>query len=113
MIGYTYNMKLVRVVDGDTIVADVDLGFFASMRITFRLLGINAPEMNTPEGVAAKAALVNLLTPPPALQVKSVKTDKYGGRWDGDIWICNPAGDPTVRVNQWMLDHGFAVPYKG
>lgn len=55
---YTYACKVVRVVDGDTIDLDVDLGFHIHQRIRVRLSGVNAPEnygrLACPEGRAAR-----------------------------------------------------------
>ena len=61
---YEYNAKVLRVIDGDTIEAVVDLGFGVSRKDKFRLAGINAPEMRGEEREAGKAAkewLVNFL----------------------------------------------------
>jgi micrococcal nuclease len=48
---YTYSANLVRVVDGDTFVADIDLGFDTWIKgQSVRILGINAPEIKTKKG---------------------------------------------------------------
>ena len=44
---YNYNAKCVRVVDGDTIDAMIDLGFGVHIKKRIRLAGINAPESRT------------------------------------------------------------------
>jgi len=44
---YTYNIKLDRVIDGDTIDANIDLGFDISVKKRIRFLGINTPESRT------------------------------------------------------------------
>ena len=41
---YTYRAKLVKVVDGDTVDLDVDLGFHTTLRIRGRLIGVDTPE---------------------------------------------------------------------
>jgi micrococcal nuclease len=51
---YQYRAKVVRVVDGDTIVVNVDLGFKTWVEKILRLARINAPELPTPAGIAAK-----------------------------------------------------------
>jgi endonuclease YncB( thermonuclease family) len=58
---YEYAARLIRVVDGDTVWVDVDLGFDAHRHIDLRLLGIQAPELNTPEGETAKTTLEHLI----------------------------------------------------
>ena len=58
---YIYNAKCLKVVDGDTIDAQIDLGFDTHKTIRIRLVGINAPESRTRDleekerGLAAKA----------------------------------------------------------
>ena len=44
---YTYKAKLIRIVDGDTIDAEIDLGFDTIVRKRIRLYGINTPETKT------------------------------------------------------------------
>ena len=47
---YTFFAELDRVVDGDTIVVDADLGFFIKLNVKLRLAGINAPDIKTETG---------------------------------------------------------------
>ena len=44
---YNYNAKCIKVVDGDTIDAEIDLGFDIKVTKRIRLAGINAPESRT------------------------------------------------------------------
>jgi micrococcal nuclease len=44
---YNYRCKLIRVIDGDSILADVDLGFFTWRKIHLRLSDLDAPEIKT------------------------------------------------------------------
>ena len=44
---YTFNAKLIRVVDGDTVWAHVDLGFDIWKKVNVRLHGIDTPETRT------------------------------------------------------------------
>lgn len=79
---YEYQAKIVRVIDGDTIAIDVDLGFgIWRCGEVVRLLGINAPEMNTIEGRAAKAYVEQWATEHGAacvIQTVKDKREKYG-----------------------------------
>jgi len=45
---YQYNAKIVRWVDGDTVIVDIDLGFYVTRQERIRLARINAPELNSP-----------------------------------------------------------------
>lgn len=111
---HEYTATLVRVIDGDTVVLVVDLGFTVSVNIEFRLLGINAPEMKGATklaGLNAKGHLEQLLAMG-ALSLKSekaVKTDKYG-RWLADITVTKPDSS-SFNANQAMIADGFAVPF--
>jgi micrococcal nuclease len=116
---YEYKCRVVRVVDGNTVVCDVDLGFTVHVEVHFRLAAINAPELNTDAGKAAKVALERLLgqmpsdgspltiTTPQTIVVRSEKplqTDKYG-RWLGHFY----AG--STDVNATMIASGYAKVY--
>ena len=64
---YKYNAKLIRVIDGDTVDALIDLGFNVWVKKRIRLYGINAPETRTKDleekkaGNAAESRLIELL----------------------------------------------------
>lgn len=103
--GYTYNALVNRVVDGDTVILMVDMGFEVWSTQKFRLAYINTPEKSA--GAPWQAATDRLRALLPAggdCFVKSLGKDKYG-RWLGEVHV----GD--VSVNQTLLDEGLAVPY--
>lgn len=79
---YRYEAVITAVHDGDTITADISLGFGVWMRAqVFRLLGCNARELADLGGPEARLNLAALLLAGPAVTLTSVKPDKYGGRW--------------------------------
>jgi endonuclease YncB( thermonuclease family) len=100
---YQYRAQVERVIDGDTIVLAVDLGFGTWLRAqSFRLLGINAREKNDPGGAEARAHLIALLPPGTALTITSVKADKYGGRYDAHVILPNGTNLSDVLVQtEW------------
>ena len=102
---FSYDATVLRVVDGDTVDLVIDLGFDISQKMRCRLWGINAPEMNTKAGVAARAALLGKVQAGP-VRVDSHKdrSDKYG-RYLAELFV----GDENL--NQWMVDNGHAVEY--
>lgn len=104
---YEYKCKIERVVDGDTVWANVDLGFYAHVRVPLRLEGVNAPELDTPAGEAARAYLIELVARSDSATVRTRKTEKYG-RWLAVLWL---PGE-QLPVNQLMLDAGHAQPYR-
>lgn len=101
--------KVVRWIDGDTVVLNVDLGFKVWSEQTFRLARINTPERGQP-GYAEACARVNELVPAGSeIQIDCTGLDKYG-RWIAEVYIPGPSSPPTV--NQMLLNQGLAVPYK-
>jgi micrococcal nuclease len=104
---YEYKAKIIRVIDGDTIDAEVDLGFNIKMVMKIRLAGINAPEMNTQEGKRTKDALLTLIEGENVtlLSIKD-KQEKYG-RYLGVIVKDNK------NVNEWLVEQNMAVRYNG
>jgi endonuclease YncB( thermonuclease family) len=108
-------------VDGDTVDLMVDLGFYVAMQRRFRLLGLNAPEVNAADpavraaAAQAKAALVNLISGPSVagqLRVRSAKDagDKYG-RYLGTLLVVDSTGTEVLNVNDALLKGGYAVAY--
>ena len=83
---FTYAAKLIEVIDGDTVDLLIDLGFGVHVKERCRLYGIDAPEMPTEAGKAAKAYLESLIGAAKELYVATrkmtrkpkEKTDKYG-----------------------------------
>jgi micrococcal nuclease len=103
---YTYAAKCVRVVDGDTVFLNCDLGFRLFSEFEFRLAGINTPEMRgatRDAAMTAKARLTDLIVGKPLI-VQTAKSDKYG-RWLATIRV----GEDNI--NQRLIDEGHAVPY--
>jgi micrococcal nuclease len=105
---FDYPAKVVRVVDGDTVHLDIDLGFFTwIMNRSTRIAAINSPEMNTPEGKLARDFAVKLLPVGTQVQLRSHSLDKYG-RVLGSITL----GDGT-DFGVAMVAAGMAVLYDG
>jgi micrococcal nuclease len=106
---YVYRARVSRVVDGDTLDLDVDLGMEITKACRVRLLGINAPEMDSPEGKVAKAYVNDWVSKHPQVLIHTVKDrrEKYG-RYLATIGT-EEMGVPTL--NQSLLDMGLAVPY--
>jgi micrococcal nuclease len=102
---YEYQAKVIRVVDGDTIEVEVDLGFHIKMNMKIRLAGINAPEMSTAEGKKTKAEMIHLLEDQTVtlLTIKD-KQEKYG-RYLGVI-VKN-----KQNINEWLVEQKLAVRY--
>lgn len=80
---YSYEITVKRWVDGDTLVASVDLGFYVSIKVRFRISNIDTPERGQPNFKEA-TTVANNIYPPDTKLIVSVKKDggydKYG-RW--------------------------------
>lgn len=112
---YTYKAKLVRVIDGDTIDAEIDLGFNVVIRQRIRLYGIDTPESRTRDleekerGLAAKQRLTEIL--PKEFIVKTMlnKRGKFG-RILGVLYINT---EDKTSVNDMLVEEGHAIQYLG
>lgn len=104
---YEYTANLLRVVDADTVWLDVDLGFDIKRKDSFRLYGINAPELSTPEGRKARDWLVDRLSTVEMLTITTEKDkrEKYG-RYLCTLW------DGELSINDQLVASGYAVEYK-
>lgn len=110
---YEYVIANPRIIDGDTIECDVGLGFGMWKRETFRLYGINTPEIRGDDkvaGYAAKDYLQKYIENSDETVIRTIK-DKQGkyGRYLAII-ICT-RGDIKYNVNDLLLEFGYAVEY--
>jgi micrococcal nuclease len=107
---YTYKAFVEAVVDGDTLKLDFFPGFGNRKGETIRLNHINCPELDTPEGKAAKSFVERELAGCGFLTVKSVRTRKEKwGRYLADVFYARRGKGPLVYLNQLLLDRGHAV----
>ena len=118
---YTYNIELIRCIDGDTIDAYIDLGFSVKVKKRIRLHGINTPESRTREleekakGLAAKDRLKAILEGAKSIQLNSFGVGKYG-RCLGELHVDMLDGKDCLtltNVNQLLITEGHAVAYHG
>mgnify|MGYP003647730007 CR=1 FL=1 len=118
---YTYKAKLIRVVDGDTVDAQIDLGFDVSVKKRIRFAGINAPESRTRDkeekvkGLAAKDRVIAILADNPTFTLDSRKLGKYG-RVLGEIYLNVLDGKDCLTqicLNEQLIKEGHAVAYFG
>lgn len=107
-----FRATVLRVIDGDTLVAVIDGGFRITVAIEIRLLGINAPEMHTPTLDAGKASRDYLasLVAGKQLYLRTEKDHRSFTRYIGEIWIEDGLGG-LVSVNDAMIASGYAVVY--
>jgi micrococcal nuclease len=115
---YEYRVKqVIKVVDGDTIDVDIDLGFSISYTQRVRLAGIDTPESRTLDkaekalGLESKKHLAELLKFAKQIVIRTEKpdsTEKYG-RILGWLFI----DGATESVNASLVASGYAWDYMG
>jgi len=115
---YIYRIREIhKVVDGDTIDADIDLGFDISLTKRIRLAGVDTPESRTRDeyekklGLESKEWLKNRLQFAKDIIIKTElpdSTEKYG-RIIGHLFINNE----STSLNEQMIDEGYALAYDG
>ena len=111
---FEYKCKLVRVIDGDTVDIDIDLGFGVWLRKQrIRMYGIDTPESRTRDleekkyGLAAKEFLKKW-TGAGELRIKTRKDAKGKfGRILGELWTFD------TNINEIMIERHHAVRYHG
>jgi micrococcal nuclease len=118
---YEYRCKVTRVVDGDTVDVDIDLGFGVWMhKERIRLYGIDTPESRTRDleekkyGLLAKQQIESFM-PTGSMQTLVTVKDKAGkfGRILGKFLIYDKKTDSQMTINDWMIREHHAVKYYG
>ncbi len=102
---YNYRLSDIRVIDGDTVEATLDLGLYITTRQHLRLANINTPELRGEErdaGLAARDALINLIDERSPILAKTAKAGKFG-RWIAHLYGCN-----GEYLNKLLVDLGHA-----
>jgi len=123
---YEYRCKVLRVVDGDTVDVDIDLGFGIILKDErVRIMGIDTPESRTRDkvekqfGLAAKKRLKELVGgksgPILKTQINKDGEDMRGkfGRVLGDFTVYDSKVDAWRLVTDMLVEEGHAVAYFG
>ena len=112
---YEYAVTIKRIVDGDTVDVDIDLGFgvvLANERV--RIMGIDTPESRTRDlvekkfGLAAKAKLKEILGKKAILKCQKYDAKGKFGRILGDFSTVD--GQMATKI---LIETGHAVAYFG
>lgn len=112
---YTYKARLIRIVDGDTVDAEIDLGFGVYMKQRVRLYGINTPDSRSKDlnerekGLASKSRLSEIITKEFVIETILNKRGKFG-RILGNILVEQEDGT-MLDVNKLLVSEGHAVEY--
>ena len=118
--------SIEKIVDGDTVDVNIDLGFDVCTKQRVRLLGIDTPESRTSDkeekkyGLLSKQKLKEWCLKAVAsdkddidIELRCPEADSRGkfGRVLGEVWVSEDG--QWTNVNKWMCDEGYAVPYTG
>jgi micrococcal nuclease len=108
---FLYKAKVIKVLDGDTVRLNIDLGFSCFHVLDLRLEGFSAPELDEPDGMKCKGQLERLLSDP-TVMVHTVKTqngtDKRSfARYIGTIY--NQNEDSINMLMRRFYPQGFGV----
>ena len=102
---YEYNAKIVKVYDGDTVTAEIDLGFKIKVTETIRLYGLNTPEVRgeeRPDGLISRDKLrERILDKNVVIKTMKDKKGKYG-RYIAEIYL------EAENINEWLITEGLA-----
>ena len=111
---YEYRCHTLRVIDGNTIDAQIDLGFGVFVKQRIKLFGVNAGNIKNPihseqeAAIAARNKLLELIGNQFVCKTIMNKRGKTG-RILGKVYVETVEG--LIDVNQTMIDLGFASPF--
>jgi micrococcal nuclease len=107
---YTYNAKIINIVDGDTVDAEIDVGFKIKITHRLRLIGIDTEEMHDTDpqlrqlAKSAKNYMIeNLLNK--TVNIKTYKSDSFG-RYLVEIYL------DSKNINQQLVEAKLARVWK-
>lgn len=121
---FRYKCKIIKIIDGDTVDVDIDLGFGIWIRDErIRIHGIDTPESRTRDLVEKKFGLLAKKFVQDKLKVGSIQTlvtEKAGdeakgkfGRILGKFEVYDHKTDSTMFLGDIMVREHYAVPYNG
>tara|TARA_B100000902_G_scaffold397199_1_gene460268 strand:- start:25 stop:456 length:432 start_codon:yes stop_codon:yes gene_type:complete len=119
---FEYNAKILRIVDGDTVDVDIDLGFGVWIhKERVRMEGIDTPESRTKDleekkfGLLSKEYVKGFLPIGKIVKLICKSYDSKGkfGRILGDFEIYNSRKDCTTSLVKTMIEEGYGVEYNG
>lgn len=116
---YIYLAKLIKVIDGDTLDVEVDLGFDLRQSMRVRLQGVNAPERTGRQrlrGLKSQQFLIDQLGSAKMIGIKTYKIEKYG-RYLADVYFSKRSTSTETLfqekncLNKMLLKQKLAIPY--
>lgn len=102
-----YNGHVIRVIDGDTFDALVELGFGVTQKFRIRLYGINTPENNTNEGDKASFIVKKLIENKSVKLIEAKNKDKFGRA------LAKVKMENGQDLTDYLIKEGLGVEYHG
>jgi micrococcal nuclease len=115
---YVYRCKINKVVDGDTVEIDLDLGFnivLAKQKV--RMAGIDTPESRTSNeeekkrGMISKKKLAEKLPIGSWQKIQTMKADSNDDKFGRILGVF--LMEDGMSLNNWLIDNNYAVLYQG
>ena len=115
---YQYKAKVLKVLDGDTVDIDLDLGFniiLANQRV--RMAGIDTPESRTENkeekvrGLLSKKKLQEKLAVGSWVTIETQRSDNNDDKFGRILGVF--LMEDGKSLNQWMIENNYAVAYAG
>lgn len=115
---YIYRCKINKVVDGDTVEIDLDLGFnivLSNQKV--RMSGIDTPESRTANeeekkrGMISKKKLAEKLPVGSWQRIQTMKADSNDDKFGRILGVF--IMEDGLSLNQWLIDNNYAVLYQG
>lgn len=111
-----YEGTVIRVIDGDTLEANIRVWPDVIMNVSVRLRGIDAPEIfraacdvERAYGGLARQELERRLEPGSAVQLRNVESGSFAGRVVADVWKPNSERASSIRAQ--MLNTNYVVEW--
>jgi micrococcal nuclease len=92
--------KLARLIDGDTFILDIDMGFDVHVHPRIRVIDFKAPERNTPEGIKAISHAAEVLEGADRIEVITLKDERSFERWLAWVKV------DGMQFSYWMTQRG-------
>lgn len=104
---WSASAEVIEIHDGDTFTVRINLGWNIFYKTKIRLEGVNAPELETPEGNAARNFVAQVMPPGTLIEILSHRLDKYG-RAQASVQL--PSG---VDLAEKLLEAGHVAQMDG
>lgn len=111
---HEYSCEVTRVIDGDTMEVEIDLGFNLTYNTTLRLLGVDTHELNGEEQEKAleeKDFVKDWVKNQESIVVRTIEHDSFG-RWLAYVKGRSSVEDKTRVLNKELLDNFEDVTYE-